>query len=137
MAPLRFIDVSKVYPNGVKAVSHLTLDVQRLQGTVDLVEEMGAEKLVHFRIDAERLSIGDERLAGADDETGGELNTGEIGTAAASAGVARIASRSEIAADQKAEFMVDTASLHLFDPDEGASLRGETRQPQASQAQPS
>jgi multiple sugar transport system ATP-binding protein len=102
---------------------------QRLQGTVDLVEELGAEKLVHFRIDAERLSTGDERLAGADDETGGELNTGEIGTAAASAGVARIASRSEIAAGQEAAFMVDTTSLHLFDPDEGASLRGEARQP--------
>ncbi len=33
---------------------------QRLQGTVDLVEELGAEKLVHFRIDAERLSATDE-----------------------------------------------------------------------------
>lgn len=28
MAPLRFIEVSKVYPNGVEAVSGLTFDVE-------------------------------------------------------------------------------------------------------------
>jgi multiple sugar transport system ATP-binding protein len=96
---------------------------QRLQGTVDLVEELGAEKLVHFRIDAERLSASDELLAGAEEETEGVLDTGEIGTAAATAGVARIASRSQIAPNQVAAFTVDTTRLHLFDPDEGGSLR--------------
>jgi multiple sugar transport system ATP-binding protein len=109
-----------------------TSSSQRLHGTVDLVEELGAEKLVHFRIDAERLSTSDERLAGADEETGAELNTGEIGTAAATAGVARIASRSAIAAGQEAAFMVDPTSLHLFDPDEGVSLRAETQRAQLS-----
>ena len=29
---------------------------RRLEGTVDLVEELGSEKLVHFHIDAARLS---------------------------------------------------------------------------------
>ncbi len=96
---------------------------QRLQGTVDLVEELGAEKLVHFRIDAERLSASDELLAGAEEETEGVLGTGEIGTATATAGVARIASRSQIATDQVTSFTVDTSALHLFDPDEGSSLR--------------
>lgn len=96
---------------------------QRLRGTVDLVEELGAEKLVHFRIDAERLSASDELLAGAEEETEGVLDAGEIGTATASAGVARVNSRSEIATNQEAEFVVDTAHLHLFDPDEGITLR--------------
>ena len=96
---------------------------QRLRGTVDLVEELGAEKLVHFRIDAERLSATDERLAGAEEETEGALDTGEIGTAVAAAGVARINSRSQITANQEAVFSVDTARLHLFDPDEGVTLR--------------
>ncbi len=96
---------------------------QRLQGSIDLVEELGAEKLVHFRIDAERLSASDELLAGAEEETEGVLGTGEIGTATATAGVARIASRSQIAPDQVTSFTVDTSALHLFDPDEGSSLR--------------
>jgi multiple sugar transport system ATP-binding protein len=96
---------------------------QRLRGTVDLVEELGAEKLVHFRIDAERLSASDELLAGAEEETEGVLDAGEIGTATASAGVARVNSRSEIATNQEASFVVDTARLHLFDPDEGVALR--------------
>ena len=93
------------------------------EGTVDLVEELGAEKLVHFHIDAERLSASDELLAGDDEETEGLLDAGEIGTATASAGVARIASRGQIAADQEVDFTVDTTRLHLFDPDEGSSLR--------------
>ena len=97
---------------------------QRLRGTVDLVEELGAEKLVHFRIDAERLSTSDELLAGAEEEAEGVLDVGgEIATATATAGVARIASRSEIATNQQTSFTVDTARLHLFDPDEGSSLR--------------
>ena len=96
---------------------------QRLHGTVDLVEELGAEKLVHFHIDAERLSASDELLAGDEEETEGLLDVGEIGTATASAGVARIASRGQITADQAVDFTVDTARLHLFDPDEGGSLR--------------
>jgi len=96
---------------------------ERLRGTVDLVEELGAEKLVHFRIDAERLSTSDELLAGAEEETEGGLDTGEIGTATATAVVARIASRSQIATNQLAEFTVDTTCLHLFDPDQGNSLR--------------
>jgi multiple sugar transport system ATP-binding protein len=96
---------------------------QRLRGTVDLVEELGAEKLVHFRIDAERLSASDERLAGAEEEAEDVLDTGEIGSATATAGVARVNSRSEIATNQEAVFAVDTARLHLFDPDEGVALR--------------
>jgi multiple sugar transport system ATP-binding protein len=97
---------------------------QRLHGRVDLVEELGAEKLIHFQIDAERLSTSDERLAGAEEETAGDLDSGEIGAATATAGVARIASRGQIEANQEVDFTVDTERLHLFDPDEGRSLRG-------------
>jgi len=99
------------------------LATQRLQGRVDLVEELGAEKLVHFRINAERLSTSDELLSGAEEEPEGVLDTGEIGAATATAGVARIPSRSQVATDQEASFTLDPASLHLFDADEGRSLR--------------
>jgi multiple sugar transport system ATP-binding protein len=95
---------------------------QRLHGTVDLVEELGAEKLVHFRINAPRLSTSDARLAGEDEEAEGVLDAGEIGTAMATTGVARITSRSQIRANQEAAFTVDATHLHLFDPDEGSTL---------------
>ena len=108
---------------GDAAFSDQNSGSQRVRGTVDLVEELGAEKLVHFRINAERLSTSDERLAGADEDAEGELEAGEIGTATATAGVARITSRSEIATNREAAFTVDTTRLHLFDPEDGGSLR--------------
>ncbi len=96
---------------------------QRLEGTVDLVEELGAEKLIHFRITAERLSSNDELLAGVEEEGEGVLGSGEIGAATATAGVARLTSRSKVATDQPVVFTVDISHLQLFDPDEGLTLR--------------
>jgi multiple sugar transport system ATP-binding protein len=96
---------------------------RRLEGTVDLVEELGSEKLVHFHIDAARLSTTDALLASEDEEPE-TLEAGEIGSATASAGVARVAADSHIAADQRVVFAVDTERLHLFDPETGSRLGG-------------
>ena len=94
---------------------------RRLEGTVDLVEELGSEKLVHFHIDAARLSTSDALLASEDEEPE-TLEAGEIGSATATAGVARVAADSDIRADQRVVFTVDTERLHLFDPETGSSL---------------
>ena len=94
-------------------------DGRRLRGEVDLVEALGAEKLIHFRIDASRLQAGDERLSTEEDV---ELSSGEISEATTAAGVARVPPRSEIAAGQRAVFAVAIERLHLFDPDTGAAL---------------
>ena len=92
-----------------------------LEGTVDLVEALGAEKLVHFDIDANRLESTDARIGiGEEDETEG-LGSGEIG-GAMSAGVARVPPSSELRPDQKAVFLVDTERLHLFDPESGEAI---------------
>ena len=96
---------------------------RRLEGTVDLVEELGSEKLVHFHIDAARLSTTDALLASEDEEPE-TLEAGEIGSATASAGVARVAADSPIVADQRVVFAVDTERLHLFDPETGSRLGG-------------
>jgi multiple sugar transport system ATP-binding protein len=96
---------------------------RRLEGTVDLVEELGSEKLVHFHIDAARLSSTDVLLASEDEEPE-TLEAGEIGSATASAGVARVAADSHIEADQRVVFAVDTERLHLFDPETGIRLGG-------------
>jgi multiple sugar transport system ATP-binding protein len=92
-----------------------------LQGDVDLVEALGAEKLIHFHIDASRLHAGDERLSTEEDL---DLGEGEIGSAASTAGVARVPPASEIAAGTSARFAVALERLHLFDPDSGAALDG-------------
>ncbi len=90
----------------------------RLQGDVDLVEALGAEKLVHFHIDASRLSASDARLSTEEDL---DLTEGEIGAAASTAGVARVPPSSEIKAGTRATFAVATDRLRLFDPDSGAA----------------
>ncbi|HEX3693015.1 MAG TPA: sn-glycerol-3-phosphate ABC transporter ATP-binding protein UgpC [Solirubrobacteraceae bacterium] len=100
----------------------------RLRGEVDLVEALGAEKLVHFRIDARRLDAHDERLSTDEDV---ELGSGEIGAAASTAGVARVPPASAIEAGTQATFAVAVERLHLFDPDSGEAVRPGAGRPQA------
>jgi len=95
---------------------------RRLEGTVDLIESLGAEKLVHFRIDASRIHATDARVT-IGDEDPEVLEAGEIGTATVDAGVARVVPASRMRADERATFAVDTSRLHLFDPASGQALR--------------
>ena len=62
-----------------------------LEGTVDLVEELGAEKLVHFHIDAARLSATDALLAERRTRSPRRSRPARSAAATATAGVARIA----------------------------------------------
>jgi multiple sugar transport system ATP-binding protein len=95
-----------------------------LQGTVDLVESLGSEKLVHFRLDAERVA----GLSGAAiDETGEGLDAGELGASAAAVGTARVAASSRLRDGDQARLRVNTERLHLFDPDSGEALAGPGR----------
>ncbi|HEX5307853.1 MAG TPA: sn-glycerol-3-phosphate ABC transporter ATP-binding protein UgpC [Solirubrobacteraceae bacterium] len=110
-----------------------TISAQRgnvLHGDVDLVEALGAEKLIHFHIDASRLDATDERLSTEEDL---DLGEGEIGAAASTAGVARVPPTSEIVAGRGATFAVATDRLHLFDHDSGISLDGAVAQRPDSQ----
>jgi hypothetical protein len=86
------------------------------------VEELGSEKLVHFHIAAARRSTSDALLA-SDDEEPDTLEAREIGSATATAGAARVAADSHIAADQRVVFTVDIERLHLFDAETGTTLR--------------
>jgi multiple sugar transport system ATP-binding protein len=101
------------------ALSGSDLSARRLRGDVDLVEALGAEKLVHFRIDASRLHAGDARLSTEEDL---DLGAGEIGQAAMAAGVARVPPASGIQEGERAVFAVAIDRLHLFDPDSGAAI---------------
>ncbi|MHB2001008.1 MAG: ABC transporter ATP-binding protein, partial [Solirubrobacteraceae bacterium] len=101
---------------------------RQLTGTVDLIEALGAEKLVHFHIDASRLTGSDARvgLEAEEGETEG-LGSGEIGAATMAAGVARVPPASRIRTDEQAVFRVATERMHLFDPDTGQALTGGRR----------
>jgi multiple sugar transport system ATP-binding protein len=92
-----------------------------LRGDVDLVEALGAEKLVHFHIDASRLEASDARLSTEEDL---DLSEGEIGAAASAAGVARVPPTSGVVAGRRATFAVAIDRLRLFDPDSGVSVDG-------------
>jgi multiple sugar transport system ATP-binding protein len=95
---------------------------RRLTGTVELVEALGSEKLVHFRIDADRIETGDAFVtSGADDIS--ELQSGEIGSATMSASVARVDPKSAIVVGDKAQFAVDIDAMRLFDIETEAAIR--------------
>ncbi|MGH2865442.1 MAG: ABC transporter ATP-binding protein [Solirubrobacteraceae bacterium] len=106
------------------AVSGLDGAGRTLKGTVDLIEVLGAEKLVHFHIDAARVQSSDARIALADDADSEDLTSGEIGALTTSAGVARLSPASTIKAGEGATFTVAVDRMHLFDPDSGQALGG-------------
>lgn len=93
-----------------------------LEVDVEVVESLGSEKLVHFRIDAGRVHApGDV----ADDLVGEEIDElakGVIGRASMTAGVARVSPESSVRPGEKAKFQVDVQRLHLFDGESGRAI---------------
>jgi multiple sugar transport system ATP-binding protein len=85
---------------------------QRLRGRVELREALGAEVLVHLAIDA-RPAVTDEVRELASD-VGVEAPTAEQAEAPL---VARFARHSRVRPGQIVDAVVDTKSLHFFDPD--------------------
>jgi len=75
---------------------------RRLKATVRLVEALGSELMVHFSIDAERISAGDPDVP---DELGEGISNA----------VARLSPRSRVRVDEDIEISVATENLHFFD----------------------
>ncbi len=76
-----------------------------MEGDVDLVEALGSELLVHFRIDAKQVVA---EGAGADEEA--EL-------ASFDEGVARVDPRASVKPGERVRFAIDTARMQFFDLD--------------------
>lgn len=74
-----------------------------MEGDVGLVEALGSELLVHFRIDAKQVVA---EGAGADEEA--EL-------ASFDEGVARVDPRATVKPGERARFAIDTTRMHFFD----------------------
>jgi multiple sugar transport system ATP-binding protein len=81
-----------------------------LESVVDLVEALGSEMLVHFRIDARRVLA-----EGAHEEEEEQLvERGE--------GVARVDPRLRPKPGDRVRFSVEVERIHFFDPDTGLSI---------------
>jgi multiple sugar transport system ATP-binding protein len=91
-----------------------------LNATADLVEAMGSDVLVHFRVDAPPVVTDDTRELAAD--SGGELTEDHGGTSNL---IARVSPRSTVKEGRAITFRVETDRMHVFDPGTGLSIWGD------------
>ncbi len=83
---------------------------RRLRSTVELVEALGAEVLVHFALDAVPVDAGDP-------------DARQVGpTGVSTQAVGRFNPRTTARMGEEIEIAVDTARLHAFDPETGAAI---------------
>ena len=100
---------------------------RRLRGEVELREALGAELMVHFRINAppaiteEVKELAEDAGASAEELAEGEQRQSVV--------VGRFAPESKVQPGQSAEVAVDTRALHFFDTETGIAIyeEGATR----------
>jgi multiple sugar transport system ATP-binding protein len=92
---------------------------QRLQGTVELREALGAEIMVHFRTDATQAVTDETRELQKDV---GAPDTPAASDAPGATLVGRFGARSRVREGETVEVAVDTRALHFFDPDTGSGI---------------
>jgi len=89
----------------------------RLRMTVDLVEALGTQTLLHFKLDVPVVMTDDMRELAADVgaeqvaklEKGAEAGRAEF--------VAEVDPKSTVKAGERADLVIDTTQLHFFDPE--------------------
>ncbi len=86
---------------------------QRFQTTVDLVEALGSELLVHLSVDAVAIDAGDPDAVQ-------DVSSGGSGAPC----VGRFSPRSSVRMGQPVEVAADTQRFHYFDPDTGQAILG-------------
>jgi multiple sugar transport system ATP-binding protein len=95
-------------------------DDRRLRGVVSLREALGSEIMVHFEIDASAAMTEDVReLAEDTDAVAVQEATKET---AHTTMIGRFGARSRVREGETAEVVVDTRSLHFFDPESGLGI---------------
>jgi multiple sugar transport system ATP-binding protein len=95
---------------------------RRIQATIALREALGAEALVHFTLDAPPVVTDDTRdLVRAEEDTD---VVDEVIEQRVSTFVARVDPKIDVKVGETVPLIVDTAELHVFDPDDGRALDG-------------
>ena len=92
-------------------------DGASLQGTVELLEALGSELLVHFSLDAPFALV-----PGASTGGGSQPDGDDSGTTASAWGVARVDSATRIQVGELAGFAVRAGSMHFFDAETGMAI---------------
>ena len=93
------------------------------EAEIDLVESLGSDLFAYFHIESE--GVQSDQLADIVEESLAETGAGEIREGHEQI-VARLDPTSKVKRRETAELWADTAKLHLFDPESGASLRRES-----------
>ncbi|ASU83717.1 ABC transporter ATP-binding protein [Nocardiopsis gilva YIM 90087] len=93
-----------------------------LTSTTELVEALGSELLVHFRLDAPPVVTEDTRELARD--VGVDVDAGDAGGTESDI-TARFSPRSSTAIGRPVRVRVDTARLYFFDPATGAGIWGD------------
>ena len=94
-------------------------ELPRMEVEAELVEALGDEALVSFRVDAPAVQVEEVRT----DE--GRLLADDPGTRF----VARVRGRVDVVTGERLTLAVDHRELHLFDPESGQALRDRLAQP--------
>ncbi len=97
---------------------------QRLKGQVTLTEALGAEIMVHFRVDAPPAATDDVRELARD--AGTEAMGSRDGDQGATM-VGRFGARSRLRTGETTEVAVDTRALHFFEPETGLGIYDDTK----------
>jgi multiple sugar transport system ATP-binding protein len=92
-----------------------------LDATADLVEAMGSDILVHFRVDAPPVVTDDTKDLAAD--AGGELDAATAGPT--SNLIARVSPRSTVKEGERIRLRLAADRMHVFDPHSGLSVWGD------------
>ena len=92
----------------------------RLQGKVELTEALGSEIMVHIGVGARPALTEDVRELAED--LGDERAAAEAEEAAHTTMVGRFSPRSQVNEGDTVEVVVDTSSLHFFDPETGLGI---------------
>jgi multiple sugar transport system ATP-binding protein len=100
---------------------------RRIATTVDLVEALGSEALVHFTVKAPPVLTEDTRELAADVGTDAVTSLEDRAREATSVFVARISPATKARAGERIELFVDTAQFHFFDPETGLGIYGDDR----------
>jgi multiple sugar transport system ATP-binding protein len=109
----------------------LRTDVRtRLRGIVELREALGAELVVHVRVEGARAAVTDETRELAWDRSAGEEDVPTDGGDARLVG--RLDAHAQVREGEPVELAVDTRTLHFFDPDSGLGIYDEERKEQGA-----
>jgi multiple sugar transport system ATP-binding protein len=100
---------------------------RRLNGTVELVEALGSEIMVHVAVEARPALTEDVRELAQDVGDERALQSVDDGAPERTTMVARFGARSQVREGEPAEIAVDTRALHFFDPETGLGIYDDNR----------